>query len=386
VVEGESWYAAIETEGIMTYKRGNLYWIKFQHQGKMIYRSSGQTSKTKARAVEARIRSELALGHFGILETKTIPTLGEFIKNRFEPWASGRFPATSKTWSSWYKPGLRSIDSYTPLSGRALTDLTSEHIDGFAAHLSSKGLQPTSVNAQLRVLRSVLHKAKKWGVLAVVPDVAMLPGENHRDRVLTPDEESRYLAASNPLLSDVATVLVDTAMRPEESFRMRWEHINWDGGRYGTVLVTHGKTESARRIIPLTPRVRSILEARCNAAGRPEEGWVWPSQTQSGHIEPSTLKKQHAKALRLSKVRPFVLYTLRHTMLTRLGESGCDVWTLARIAGHSNIRISQRYVHPSDAHVLSALGQTGDKRRDSHATMDMGPSNEVPAIADTSVI
>jgi integrase len=33
-------------------------------------------------------------------------------------------------------------------------------------------------------------------------------------------------------------------------------------------------------------------------------------------------------------VRPFVLYDLRHTFLTRLGESGCDVWTLARIAGH----------------------------------------------------
>jgi integrase len=34
-------------------------------------------------------------------------------------------------------------------------------------------------------------------------------------------------------------------------------------------------------------------------------------------------------------IRPFVLYTFRHTFLTRLGESGCDAWTLARIAGHS---------------------------------------------------
>ena len=67
------------------------------------------------------------------------------------------------------------------------------------------------------------------------------------------------------------------------------------------------------------------------------------------------MKKQHAKALRLSKVRSFVLYTLRHTMLTRLGESGCDVWTLARIAGHSNIRISQRYVHPSTEHIERSL-------------------------------
>ena len=67
---------------------------------------------------------------------------------------------------------------------------------------------------------------------------------------------------------------------------------------------------------------------------------MWPAPTKSGHLEPSSLKKQHANALRLSQVRPFVLYTLRHTFLTRLGATGCDVWTLARIAGHNSIGIS----------------------------------------------
>ena len=76
-------------------------------------------------------------------------------------------------------------------------------------------------------------------------------------------------------------------------------------------------------------------------------------------MEPSSLKKQHAKALRLSKVRPFVLYSLRHTFLTRLGASGCNVWTLARIAGHSSIAISARYVHPSEDAVLSAMSRLG---------------------------
>ena len=149
--------------------------------------------------------------------------------------------------------------------------------------------------------------------------------------------------------------MIDTGMRPEECFRMRWEHINWSGGRYGTVLITHGKTESARRIIPLTLRASAILQGRWELVSKPEEGWVWPAPTKSEHIEPSSVKKQHAKALRLSKVRSFVLYTLRHTMLTRLGESGCDVWTLARIAGHSSTKMAERYVHPSHEAVIEAL-------------------------------
>jgi hypothetical protein len=67
----------------------------------------------------------------------------------------------------------------------------------------------------------------------------------------------------------------------------------------------------------MTPRVRAILESRWENASRPGEGWIWPAPTKSGQVEPSSLKKQHRKALTLAKVRPFVLYSLRHTFLTR---------------------------------------------------------------------
>jgi len=53
------------------------------------------------------------------------------------------------------------------------------------------------------------------------------------------------------------------------------------------------------------------------------------------------------------------LYSFRHTFLTRLGEAGCDAWTLARIAGHSSVAISSRYVHPSEDAVLAAMSRLG---------------------------
>ena len=53
------------------------------------------------------------------------------------------------------------------------------------------------------------------------------------------------------------------------------------------------------------------------------------------------------------------MYSLRHTFLTRLGESGCDALTLARIADHSNISMSSRYVHPSENAVLDAMARLG---------------------------
>jgi integrase len=108
---------------------------------------------------------------------------------------------------------------------------------------------------------------------------------------------------------------------------------------------------------------------RWNAVGQPVEGWVWPAPTQCGHIDHSSLKKQHIQALRLSTVRPFVLYHFRHSFLTRLGESGCDAWTLARIAGHNSIAISNRYVHPSEDSVLYAMGRLEGGHKKGHSQL-----------------
>ena len=346
------------------YKRGNVYWYKFMWNGRLIRESTKQGNDKVARKMEAAHRTRLAEGLVGIREKKQI-TLGEFIKDRFEPWARGRFETASpQTWKSWYRPSIRTLQEYSPLCNRQLSEITSEHIADFAAQIRTKGLRgkalaASSANARLRVLRRMFHLAVDWGELDSAPKFKLEPGERHRERVLSVNEEAKYLAAASPLLADIATVLVDSGMRPEECFRQRWENITWINGRFGTILVTHGKTSAARRVLPMTPRVRGILEQRWKAADKPEEGWIWKANAKSGHVEPSTLKKQHQKAIKDSKVRPFVLYTLRHTFLTRLGASGCDAWTLARIAGHSSIAMSYRYVHPSEDRVLDAIAMLG---------------------------
>ena len=50
---------------------------------------------------------------------------------------------------------------------------------------------------------------------------------------------------------------------------------------------------------------------------------------------------------------------LRHTALTQLAQAGADVFTLARIAGHSSITITQRYVHPQADAIERAFAPLG---------------------------
>jgi len=345
----------------MIYKRGKngIYWYRFMWHGKLVRESTKQGNDKVARQMEAAHRTSLAKGEVGIREKKPVPTLKEFIRGRFEPWC--RATASPRTWRDHYAVGIGAILGFQPFASNRLNEITSEHIAQFVMARQARGLAVSTINGNLRVLRRIFGLAVEWGAGAIesMPKIKRLPGENHREHVIGPDEEARYLAAAPSLLASVARVLFDTGMRPDEAFRLKWEAITWVNGRCGTLLVTHGKTAAARRLLPMTPGVRATLEARWRAQGCPVEGRVFGAPTQSGHIEGSSLVKQHRRALQHSGVRPFVLYSIRHTFLTRLGASGCDAWTLARIAGHSSVAMSNRYVHPQEDAVLAAMEKLG---------------------------
>jgi integrase len=369
-------------------RRGSCgkYWYRFMWQGKLLRESTKQGSDRVARQMESAHRTSLAKGEVGIREKKVVPTFADFVKVRFEPWAKSVFGSKTKTWF-WYRNGMRRLLAFALIADPRLDELNGESVASYVAHRQLAGLEVSSINRELQVLRRILHLAVEWGAIDVAPKIRMIAGEKHRERVVAPEEEAKYLAVAPDLLASIGGVLIDTGMRPDECFRLRWEAITWVNGRHGTLLITHGKTAAARRVLPMTPRVRSILEGRWEAAGKPAEGWVWAAPTRSGHVESSSLKKQHAKTFQLitkeaaknnlRPVRPFVLYSLRHTFLTRLGESGCDAWTLARIAGHSSIGISTRYVHPSSDAVLDAMARLGG-HKSGHSCQQAESSSTAP--------
>jgi len=346
----------------------------------MIYKSSGQTSATKARQVEARLRSELALGHYGILEQKDMPTLAQFIHERIEPKVKEQAIVESEQrrqkrfW--WLRSALKPLAAHA-IGRLHLDKITTEHIAQYTDARLADGLSIGSVNRELRALRRIIRLAVEWTVVEKSPKVSMAGAEPFRLRVVSESEFAAYVAKATPLLADVATILNDTGMRPDELHSLRWKDINFDSGRYGMLSVCFGKpgkSNAARRTLPMTARVRCILEAHHVSAGSPDpSGWVFPtSNSKSGHITHSTLKKAHSQALKASKVEPFVLYSLRHSFATRIALSPrMDAWTLCKIMGWSSLGVAMRYIHPSEDKVLEAFGQvpqlseTGDKTGDS---------------------
>src|SRR5450631_3924962 len=155
------------------YKRGRVYWYKFMWNGEMVRESTRQPNQNIARQMEGAHRASLAKGEVGIRDRKTAPTLADFISQRFEPWAEAS--TSAKTWIDYYRPGIRTIQKYKPLASLRLNEITSERASDFAAWRQSAGLQVSSVNSSLQVLRRVMRLAAQWGAIEVAPLVKMLP-------------------------------------------------------------------------------------------------------------------------------------------------------------------------------------------------------------------
>jgi len=388
------------------YKRGNVWWYRFTWNAHPIRESTKQTNKRVAEQIEAAHKTSLAKGEVGIREKKFAPTLKDFAEQDFLPHVIGRFAEKPKT-IEYYNTQVRHLTGHAPLAGTAVDCVTREIIAGFISKRRDAGYQVSSINRALQVLRRMLRLAVEWGKTdKAAPRICLLPGERCRERVLSSTEEAAYLKAAQAigesileayqralagiratargehpiepddpyLVRDASTILLDCGLRPEECYRLRWEHY-----RDGALLIPFGKTANARRTLPLPQRVDAILEMRRTVTA---SEWVFPAPTKSGHIEQSSLKKGHRKACAIAGLEPIPLYTFRHTCLTRWADH-MDPYSLAYFAGHSSFVTTRRYVHPNLDTGRAAM-ERAQRAQEAQGRHKNGHSDETAALGADS--
>ena len=133
-------------------------------------------------------------------------------------------------------------------------------------------------------------KAKGDKMIFEIPDFAHFK-EHGRSLRLNDEAERRLSAVADQPLKDIIVVMRDTGMRnARELYCMRVENVDFDAG---TIFTPDSKTESGRRFISMSSRVKQILEVRC--AGR-SEGWVWMSRYKGKHIGEGTVYRRWVQA------------------------------------------------------------------------------------------
>jgi integrase len=209
------------------------------------------------------------------------------------------------------------------------------------------------VNRALTTLKKLFHHAEKcgYGLSNPTRGVEFLNEGPGRMRVVSFEEELSYFAKASQPLKDIAQVILDTGLRPEEVFRIRIENLDF---AERTIFNPFGKTKAARRKVTMTEEVHQLLARRSKKA---KSAFVFPAKGDSSRPIGS-VRKAHDNAVEKAGIKDhFRLYDLRHTFATRSVAAGVDLPTLSAILGHTSIQMTMRYVHPAEEQKRFAAGK-----------------------------
>lgn len=205
-----------------------------------------------------------------------------------------------------------------------------------------------TVNRALETLKAMYYQAERFGYVVKNPAVGVAMFRDPLDamRVITFEEQAAYLSNASQPLADIARVMLDTGMRPEEVFRIRVENIDF---AQKAIFNPFGKTKAARRTIPMTDDLACLLKGRIRELEAKEKrtSFVFPSPYD--YQKPiGSVKKAHRQAAADAGIKGRLrLYDLRHTFATRAVAAGADLPTLSALLGHTTIQMTMRYVHPA---------------------------------------
>jgi len=178
------------------YKRGKIWWYKFNWNGEPIRESTKQSNKRTAEQMEATHKTSLAKGEVGLRDRKPAPTLKDFADQDFLPFVRSMSAGKPRT-VTFYETTVGNLKGFGKLASLRLDAITPEILADFAAYRREDGMQISTINRDLATVRRMFHLAQEWGrVTTVLPRVRMLPGESHRERVLTDEAEQKYLQAA----------------------------------------------------------------------------------------------------------------------------------------------------------------------------------------------
>ena len=331
------------------YRRGKIWWYSFEFQGRRVQESTGFTNKTAALRVEAKRKADLLDRRAGFTKAKLAPKFEDYVE-QFLAWSREQHRPKTHALHEWNCKTLKRF-----FSGKYLDEITTEMVEDFKsarkheAKLGAKdgrSISGTTVNRALETLKALFYQTERSGYAVKNPvvGVAMFPDVLDAMRVLTFEEQAAYLSQASQPLCDIAKVMLDTGMRPEEVFRIRMENVDFE---QKTIFNPFDKTKAARRTIPMTADAAHLLNARITKLAGKGTPFVFPSpydfQKPIGSV-----KKAHRLAATKAGIKGrFRLYDLRHTFATRAVAAGADLPTMGALLGHTTIQMTMRYVHPA---------------------------------------
>jgi integrase len=230
-------------------------------------------------------------------------------------------------------------DILPALGGKRLDSLRPHHIQTWVDSLASHHA-PATVRQRYAYLRTMLNTAVTEGVLTKdpCPERIRLPKQGKREiKALTASQLSDLLGHASPgQQRALLTLLSSTGMRPSEARALTWDDLDTLTGeltisksvdRFGNVAAT--KTSRVRRV---TVPQSALIEL----TALPRDCELIFHNGFCKHLSANLPNLWFQDAAKSAGLKGYTVYSLRHTHVTLLIQSGVNITVVSQRVGHAN--------------------------------------------------
>lgn len=338
------------------YKRGETWWLDTTIDDERHRLSLDTTDWREARTAANKKVIE-------IMEGKVTPVRTSFAKLKFEE-AVAQFLSDRKLEAqpSSYNREKYATNQLTEFfKGKRLKDIDVGQVQAYRKHRAGKGCGNSTINKEVGILLRLLKKAGLRHRIG--DDIKPLQEPHTIGRALSEEEimRLRIAAAKQPewqTAFDAFILAINTGMRGADIKALRWCDIDFFNQ---SLSVPKSKTQAGLRTIPLTSEaLKCLLDRKDRAAlfGEVLPGhYVFPAHRVTAkltrdkkslgieytHINPDQPIGSWRTAWRAltkeAKLKGERFHNLRHTVITKLLESGQPDWVIMAIVGHVDRRM-----------------------------------------------
>ncbi len=256
-------------------------------------------------------------------------------------------------------------------------------VDGWYRKLTEeKGLTAGTAARHFNVMHHLLEKAatiwsKETGIDRNPADLVEVRRPNdERERYLTAEELPRLKAALDAKqyrkgtreinqtfhrLRLVVLTALTTGMREAEIFGLERSDVLY---REQLIAVRSKLKGGKVRYVPLVPELAAELRRWPATLG---EDRLFPPQ-RGAKGERQRVDRAFKTILKMAGVEDFRFHDLRHTFASWYMMNGGDLYELAKILGHKNIKMTERYAKLAREHIARA----GSTARELWSLMEVG--------------
>jgi len=323
-------------------KQAKTYKVVVKYAGKTISKHVPNSIEL-AKQIESELKAQLVKDEY--IPHKPDIILDEFYEKYY-------LPHIKKTKRSWEADASRYRVYLKPRWGnKRLSKITPYEVEKLITDLKDS-LKPQTIKHIIQLLNRIFNLAIKWELymgLNPISKVERPKVDNEIIQYLTKSEVKKLikvcLSYPDRDAGDIVLFALFTGLRRSDIFGLTWDNIDFDNS---TLLIKERKT-GRPKTFPLNQLALKVLKNRSRLIDNP---YIFPGLNGGPR---KRFERPWKKIKELAGIDPsFRFHSLRHAFASLLVSHGVGIYEIAKLLGHSDLRMSQRYSHFLPGHLKDA--------------------------------